>query len=223
MLSKIAAKFRRILFAAMIGKDYIKQKPDGTLYVDGVELDRDDLNAMNSWQDLVDLGVPRATVGKIALDYGGHPRNVDIWLENNSTPFKKDPLEEYEDSIEEQYIKTFSEDLEDDYQEAINNMKPVNIHKKHGMSEELTVPGYEKVKYYVYVEDKPWYWPVREKERCVEAIVWREGDRHHSERIMGGCWLQVRGLAHSRAAKKPIDWEKFAKDVLDKCDELEPY
>ncbi|MHA2426417.1 MAG: hypothetical protein ACXADB_00055 [Candidatus Hermodarchaeia archaeon] len=88
---KIAERFRKILrlavWGGLVGKDYIKQKPDGTLYVDNVQLDRDALNAMESWDDFVDMGVSRETVGRIALEYGGDPRNVDTWLENNSKPF----------------------------------------------------------------------------------------------------------------------------------------
>lgn len=81
--------FQRKLASTMLGgKDYILQKEDGTLLVDGVTLDRDELNAMQSWQDMVDMGVSKSTVGKIALEYGGKPQNVDVWLEQNSTPYK---------------------------------------------------------------------------------------------------------------------------------------
>jgi hypothetical protein len=85
---KLAKRFEKL--AAMVGKDYILQKPDGTLIVDNVILDRDDLNAMQSWKDLVDMGVSKGVVGQIARDYGGHPRNVDVWLEHNSKPFSQD-------------------------------------------------------------------------------------------------------------------------------------
>lgn len=89
-VAKLAKYFQRKLANTMYGgKDYILQKEDGTLIVDGVTLDRDELNAMQSWQDMVDMGVSKSTVGKIALEYGGKPQNVDFWLEQNSTPFSK--------------------------------------------------------------------------------------------------------------------------------------
>ncbi len=85
-LLKLTKRFQKLAQWGL-GRDYIRQKPDGTLYIDGVQVDRDDLNAMNSWQDLVDLGVDRGIVGRIARDYGGDPRHVDVWLENNSKPY----------------------------------------------------------------------------------------------------------------------------------------
>lgn len=101
---KVANKFRALLKHAifsseMRGKDYIEQKPDGTLYVDGVQLDRDDLNAMESWDDLVNMGVSRGTVGRIALEYGGAPKNVDVWLERNSKPYVETVEEEKEEAF----------------------------------------------------------------------------------------------------------------------------
>lgn len=73
-------------------KEYIQQKPDGTLFVEYIQLDRDALNAMKSWQDLVDMGVSKNIVGIIAREYGGHPKDVDVWLERNSVPFQESEL-----------------------------------------------------------------------------------------------------------------------------------
>lgn len=84
------------------GKDYILQKEDGTLVVGGLALDRDALNAMNSWQDLVDMGVNKGIVGEIAREYGGHPKNVDVWLEQNSRPYTEELEPAQEESVEKE-------------------------------------------------------------------------------------------------------------------------
>jgi hypothetical protein len=83
---KISKSFEKYA-AGLPGKDYIKQTPSGILFVDGIQLDRDALNAMKNWQDMVDMGVPKSRVGEIAREYGGHPKDVDVWLEQNSTPY----------------------------------------------------------------------------------------------------------------------------------------
>lgn len=95
-LYKLAEYFTKKISQSLYGKDYIKQKPDGTLIVDEVRLDRDELNAMKNWQDLVNLGLSKSRVGQIALEYGGPPRDLDVWLEQNSTPY----IDEEEETLE---------------------------------------------------------------------------------------------------------------------------
>lgn len=104
---KLAHKFEKYAINRVwqSGKDYILQKEDGTLIVDGTLLDRDALNAMTSWQDMVDMGVSKNVVGQIAREYGGHPKNVDVWLEQNSKPYTekqdKDLLDKVVSSLQE--------------------------------------------------------------------------------------------------------------------------
>lgn len=106
---KLAKYFGRKLSSTMYGgKEYIMQKEDGTLVVDEVELDRDELNAMTSWQDMVDMGVSRSVVGKIALEYGGRPADVDVWLEDNSRPYVE---EEWEEVVNEEVVEEVADRL----------------------------------------------------------------------------------------------------------------
>ena len=109
----LAAKpWRGPIHAGMKGKDWIKQKPDGTLFLDGIQLDRDELNAMRSWQDLVDMGVSKSTISQIVREYNGLPRNVDIWLERNSTPYIE-PEEEEEESNQQNLRTITDKELKD--------------------------------------------------------------------------------------------------------------
>ncbi len=103
---ELTKKFEK-LAAGRPGKPYIKQKTDGTLIVSDQQLDRDDLNAMKSWQDLVDMGVPKNIVGEIARECGCAPRNVDVWMETNSIPY----VEEEEYDNDKSYVNISADNL----------------------------------------------------------------------------------------------------------------
>ncbi len=221
MLRKLARRLRTKLvakrvLAALTGKDYIRQKPDGTLYVDGVELDRDELNAMTSWQDLVDMGVSKKNVGRIARDYGGHPKDVDIWLENNSRPWI-DPNQKNIFKPWSQAIKDYvAQDLKGMYGDATSKMKPLKGHREPmrslGKSYRGNIPGYPDLGYFVRVTGNYYLDPDKDLLDINIEIF------NHQKRHATNDWRDIIFIYEERPfpLADEIDWNELAEKLLDK-------